>query len=270
MKRQWMMAAGLAAGLVGASAAVSANAADTAIPNFSGVWQRANESWYHAIPGDPNGKPLERISKNPEQEAGDYKNPILKPWTAAVVKANAEQELNDHYVPTAHGTCWPSGVPEVLNLREPVQLLQQPDEITIIYARDHQVRHVYLNRAHSKNVPLSWYGESVGHYEGKTLVVDTIGQAPFKMSVVDPYGTPHTAQIHVVERYTLIHDKKGPGLHVTFTVEDPGAFTMPWRGMLTYRRSRGGFDEVICAENNRTFGEDSQLGQMPKSTKDDF
>jgi hypothetical protein len=105
----------------------AAPASNTAVetPDFSGIWDRGNESWFHAVPGATDGKPLVRISNNPQQEAGDYNNPILQPWVRDIVKANAEKELRDEYVPTAHGSCSPSGVPEVLNLREGVEFLQQ-------------------------------------------------------------------------------------------------------------------------------------------------
>jgi hypothetical protein len=239
-------------------------------PDFSGVWQRANESWFSAIPGDKEGKPLTKLANdNAEVEAGDYNNPILQPWARAIVKANAEKEQRLEYVATAHGTCWPSGVPEVLNLREPVELLQAKDHIAIIYQRDHQIRWIWLNQQHSGKVKPSWYGESVGHYEGDTLVVDTIGQKTDPISVVDPYGTPHTGKIHVVERYRVIKDAKGKGLEVMFRVEDPGAFTMPWKGTVTYRPSRGGFEEVVCAENNRTF-DGSIFGKIPEQMDPDF
>ena len=239
-------------------------------PDFSGVWQRANESWFFAVPGDTEGKPLTKLpNDNREVEAGDYNNPILQPWTRNIVKANAEKEQSLQYVATAHGTCWPSGVPEVLNLREPVELLQAKDHIVMIYQRDHQIRWIWMNGNHSEKIQPSWYGESVGHYEGETLVVDTIGQKPDPISVVDPYGTPHTDKIHVVERYRVVKDAKGKGLEVVFRVEDPGAFNMPWKGTVTYRPSRAGFEEVICAENNRTF-DGSTFGKMPQQAHPDF
>ncbi len=93
---------------------------------------------------------------------------------------------------------------------------------------------------------LSWYGESVGHYEGgDTLVVDTIAQND--KTFVDDYGTPHTAQLHVIERYKLLDG--GRSLQVSFTVDDPGAFNMPWSGMQIYRRSdQGALLEAPCAD----------------------
>jgi hypothetical protein len=240
------------------------------VPDFSGIWARANESWFYPVPGD-KAQPLAKLDLgNPQRIGGDYNNPILRPWVREIVKRNADLEAHDHYVATAHGTCWPSGVPEVLNLREPVELLQQKDKITIIYQRDHQIRQIWLNRPHSEQITPSWYGESVGHYEGDTLVVDTIGQAAKPMSYVDPYGTPHTDKIHVVERYRVVQDAKGKGLQVVFRVEDPGAFTMPWRGTITYRPNRGPFEEVVCAENDRSFGEGSLLGKIPEDKGSTF
>ena len=258
--------AGATPKLQAAPAKDDANAQE--LPDFSGVWQRANESRFFPVPGDAEGKPLEELPRPlPGVVAGDYNNPILQPWAREIVKANAETEQRLQYVPTAHGICWPSGVPEVLNLREPVELLQAKDHIVMIYQRDHQERWVWLNQKHSAKPVPSWYGESVGWYEGDTLVVDTVGQKTHRMSVVDGFGTPHTDRIHVVERYRLVRDSKGKGLEVVFRVEDPGAFTMPWKGMVTYRPTRGGFEEVVCAENNRTF-DGSDFGKIPEQTGD--
>ena len=248
----------------------AASAGSPSLPDFSGLWDRGNESWFHAVPGSTDGKPLVRVSPDQQQEAGDYNNPILQAWTRAIVKANAEKELGLQYVPTAHGSCLPSGVPEVLNLREPVQLLQDKSKVTIIYQRDHQVREIALNRDHPLHVQPSWYGDSIGHYEDDTLVVDTVGLAAKPLSVVDGFGTPHTDKLHVVERYRLITDARGKGLQVMFRVDDPGAFTMPWSAMVVYRPARGRWEEIVCAENNRSFGDGSLLAAVPEEKKPDF
>jgi hypothetical protein len=89
--------------------------------------------------------------------------------------------------------------------------------------QDHQVRRVYLNVPHSANLKPSWFGESVGHYEDDSLVVDTVGLS--RRTFVDNYLTPHTDQLHVVERFHVIND--GKTLEVNVHVEDPGAFTTP-------------------------------------------
>ncbi|HYK78386.1 MAG TPA: hypothetical protein VEU95_02105 [Micropepsaceae bacterium] len=121
--------------------------------------------------------------------------------------------------------CWQPGV-VVLNLSPGrTYFIQTPKEVDIIWQRDQIVRHVYLNVPHTQNPKPSWNGESVGHYEGDTLVVDTIGQTT--KSFVDAFRTPHSEQLHVIERYRLIED--GKALQVEMTIEDPMAFVQPWK-----------------------------------------
>jgi hypothetical protein len=129
-----------------------------------------------------------------------------------------------------------------------------------------EVRHVFLDVAHSTHPRISPYGESVGHYEGgDTLVVDTIGLSDD--TYIDNYRTPHTTQLHVIERFQVTGG--GDTLQVTVRVEDPGAFNMPWSARQTYRRTRAGaMEEAICAENNIAF--DGSVDEVPKSEKPDF
>jgi hypothetical protein len=96
-----------------------------------------------------------------------------------------------------------------------------------------------------------YYGESVGHYEGDTLVVDTIGLND--KTWTDRFATPHTEKLHVVERYRLIDGAKT--LEVFFTVEDPGAFTTIWSAITRYPRVNvERIEEEACAENNVGYG----------------
>ncbi len=177
-----------------------------AIPDFSGIW-------VHALPGFeplPSG-PTALVNRSRRENgtgdilklAGDYTNPILKPAAAEVVKKHGELGLNGIGDPNPRNQCWPIGVPFVFT-NGPTQLLQQPDRVTILYGYDHQVRRVPMNRPHPAQVTPSWYGDSVGHYEGDTLVIDTVGFKVGRYSMVDWYGTPHTEALHVVERYRLL------------------------------------------------------------------
>ena len=100
------------------------------------------------------------------------------------------------------------------------------------WQRDQIVRQVLLDVPHSKNPKPSWNGESVGHYEGDTLVVDTIGQTT--KSFVDLYRTPHSEQLHVVERFRMIEG--GKKLQVEMTVEDPAAFKEAWKGTKVWEK----------------------------------
>src|SRR6202011_5249356 len=137
-------------------------------------------------------------------------NPILKPEAAAIVKRLGEITLSGVTYPTPSNRCWPSGVPYIF-FQPGVQMLQQPHQIVFLYLRDHEFRHVRLNEPHPAHVAPSWYGDSVGHYEGDTLVIDTVGIKVGPFAMVDMYGTPHTEALHVVERYRLVDydDAKG-------------------------------------------------------------
>ena len=107
------------------------------------------------------------------------------------------------------------------------------------------VRHIHLTDKHSANVKTSWYGESIGHYEGDTLVVDTIGLDD--RTLVDGFGTPHTKQLHIIERFHLIED--GQVLEANVHVEDPGAFTMPWYAIQRFRQYEAAVRKVPVERN---------------------
>ena len=187
-------------------------------------------------------------------------NPILKPAIRAKLQTSSVHCANPRTSWT-EGLCRPSGVPMILNRRgAAVQILQTQTQVVMLNARDSQARFIYLNVPHSKNPGHTWYGESVGHYEGgDTLVVDTIGQND--RTQVDRFGTPHSDQIHVVERYRLSPDRRT--MEVQFTVDDPGAFTMPWSARARFAASSAPWDEEVCAENNRFIKSTS----MARSTK---
>jgi hypothetical protein len=149
----------------------------------------------------------------------------------------------------------------------PVYFFQTPKEVVLVWQEDHMVRHIYLTDKHSLNVKPSWFGESIGHYEnGDTLVVDTIGLNT--KTFVDSYQTPHTEQLHVVERYRMIEG--GKAIEAVAHVEDPGAFTTPWTAYQRYRRvEQGPLGEEVCAENNADFFVYT-VQPIPTATTPDF
>ena len=210
-----------------------------------------------------------RFPRNPKPtfRVADLSNPILQPWVREHLRQVNERSLSGKVVSIPKERCWPVGVPAFLLLPgTPVYFLQMPKQVSMIWMQDHQVRRVYLDVPHSANVTPSWFGESIGHYEGDTLVVDTIGIS--SKSYVDNYQTPHTDQLHVIERFRMIDD--GKTLEVNVHVEDPGAFTMPWNAIQRYRRTdRSPLSEVVCAENNGDhFHQD--LEPIPQADKPDF
>ena len=164
---------------------------------------------------------------------------------------------------TANSSCMPAGVPGFhLYGFQPLYFVQTPNEVVLIYASDEQVRHVYLDVPHSESPKPSWYGESVGRYEGDTLVVDTIGLND--KTFIDAFRTPHSQKLHVVERFKLVDG--GKAMQVNITLEDPDAFTAPWSLMQRYNRVQGPFEERVCAENNRHLFD----YHIPEAIKADF
>ena len=187
--------------------------------------------------------------RQPTLRVADLDNPILQPWVKDELKKVNDKVLAGKPAFPPQVRCWPLGVPGfVLYTAQPVYFIQKPDEVLMIWQSDEMVRHVYLTDKHSDHPKPSWFGESIGHYEnGDTLVVDTIGLNT--KTFVDNYRTPHTDQLHVVERFKLTNVSSR--IEATVTVEDPGAFTTPWTAMQIYRRIEvGPMAESTCAEGN--------------------
>ena len=142
--------------------------------------------------------------KQPTYRIADLSNPNLKQWAKDLMKTDNDEVLAGKiaYTP-ASSSCKPAGVPRSSCWHGgPYYFVQSPKEVVMIMEGDHQVRHIHLDVPHSANPQPSWYGESVGHYEGDTLVVDTVGLST--ETFVDNYRTPHTEKLHVVERWKLV------------------------------------------------------------------
>jgi hypothetical protein len=181
-------------------------AQSASIPDLSGIWGR-NYMFFEPPPSGPGPivsklrRPNGTLVGNPM--IGDYNNPIPRPYAAEVVKKHGEMQVLAGN-PNPHNQCWLQPTPFVLNTQMGIQLIQQKDKVVLLYISDHQVRQVRLNVPHSEHPAPTWQGESVGYYEGDTLVIDTIGQKVGPLSMVDMYGTPFSAALHVIERYRLI------------------------------------------------------------------
>src|SRR6202007_652480 len=113
-------------------------------------------------------------------------------------------ELSGAGAANPRNQCWPEPLPFIFS-NSGMQMLQQPHQTTFLYNEDHEVRGVRMNGPHPAQVTPSWYGDSVGHYEGDTLVIDTVGiKTGRPVAMVDMYGTPLSPVLHVVERYRLV------------------------------------------------------------------
>lgn len=270
------------------------------IPDFSGHWARPYVGFEQPLSGPGPIVNLSRVrgQSNINQFVGDYASPILKPQAAEIVRKHGELELKGLGAPNPSNQCLPMSPPYILQ-RQEIQVLQQKNQITILYNEDHEVRRVRLNAQHPARVIPSWYGDSVGHFEGDTLVVDTIGIKVGPYSMIDSYGTPQSAALHLVERYELIDyaagqaaaerserenrrlgsilgngvdidpDYRGKALQVRFTVEDGNIFTMPWSAISTYWRPSGDWAERVCAENSADYYAGLNTA-VPTADKPDF
>jgi hypothetical protein len=271
---------------VGVTAATTAvGQAAAADPELSGTWTHGGLSAFEqplSGPGPVRNTIRLRTGRQAgagdiNRPVGDHTNPVLRPWAADAVKKRGDMVLAGHGFPTPRNQCWPEQVPFMLG-NYGMQVIQQPDRVTFIYPYDHQFRQVRLNQPHPAEPAPSWYGDSVGHYEGGTLVVDTVGIKVGPYSMIDWYGTPFTEALHVVERYRLLDYEatkeavaraarehrqadspangppvdlsyKGDGLQLELTVTDEGAFTMPWTATVTLRRAVDEQVERVCADN---------------------
>jgi hypothetical protein len=210
--------------------------------------------------GNTSGQP-------PTPRIGNDGASILLAWAKEQMKKTREAIEAGGVPYDPADRCWPAGVPAVITFAvEPVYFHQaRANEIVMIYQRGQVVRHIYMNQPHTQNLKPSWYGESVGWYEGDTLVIDTIGLT--NRSFVDVFNTPHTEQLHVVERYRLIDN--GTVLQAIMIVEDPGTFTRPWAAMKLHRQVSAPVEESLCQVNN-----DDRFNQglrpVPTATKPDF
>ena len=241
-----------------AASLVAGAAAQSQPPDLSGGengWVHPRGTGFQAIPGltppvrqDPGH--AYTPGRGTAYRIGDLSNPNLKPWVKDVMKKDTDEIDAGKIAFQSSSSCVPSGIPLMFSYPNPLKILQSPTKVVMIKEAGDS-RHIYLDVPHSANPKPSWYGESVGHYEGDTLVVDTIGQST--RTFLDVYRTPHSEKLHVVERWRTIDG--GKGLELKITVDDPDAFNQPWSAIVRDQRSDEPFNtEEICAESNENFG----------------
>jgi len=280
-RKQQVLALGLLATVVGTAAAqqtMTTSAPPVFSPTAQTAWVGIGIGALLPVPGTPKPigqDPAHRYISNdesavtgeqPTQRIGDISNPNLKQWAKDIMKKDNDEVLAGKFAYTARSACTAAGVPgfDVL-LGGALYILQSPAKVVMIFSGNAEARHIWLNVPHSANPKPSWYGESVGHYEGDTLVVDTIGLND--KTFLDNYRTPHTDKLHVTERWRLIED--GKKLEILITIDDPGTFYEPWQALRQYNRVNRTFTEDVCSENNinNPFGIDYGT---PVAEKPDF
>jgi hypothetical protein len=220
-------------------------------PDLTGVWQGGSTqrgSWEEANGGvgvggsgrDPSAPVV--LSSN-DRPAGREGAPY-QPWAAKkVLEAYNRRGIDD---PTA--LCLPAGIPRTIMLGLfPQQIIQTPKQIVILYEYMNVFRVIPLNAKHRDDdlIP-SYMGDSVGHWEGDTLVVDVIGFND--KTWLAGTGTFHTDALHITERYTRVDKDQ---INYEVTIEDPNVLTRPWTLRSTIMLREGTrLQEYPCAENN--------------------
>jgi hypothetical protein len=256
--------------------------------------------------GMPSGpQPLRNLSRLPNGKAnagqlvGDYRNPILTPQAAAVVKEKGELAVAGKGFPNSQDQCRPMAPPFAFAMQLGFAMLPtKGGNIVVVYDQNMNVRHIRMNGTHPASVVPSTMGDSVGRWEGDTLVIDTVGIKTDSFTSVDRFGTPQSESMHVVERYRLIDgasakaqidkyetsegtvgggnrvagynpDTSLAGLQLEVTLEDPKVFTAPLTARVTYRRLISNWQESVCADNPVEHYKDEWIG-LPKADHADF
>jgi hypothetical protein len=297
VRRDFLLSVTLAAAAAVASPAFGQMAPPEAADMFVGIWWHPTLPSFEPLATGPKpvtNKIRYRGASDYNNLVGDHTNPILKPWAADVVKKYGEISLSGKVAPSPANQCWPMPGPFIYK-NFGLQMLQTPKEVTLIYEQDHEFRKIRMNQKHPEKVKPSFYGDSVGRWEGDTLVVETVGvkvDRPYAM--IDMFGTPYSEKLRLVERYRMVdydvakdglergfkenwqpagparavdRDYRGKHLQIYVTIEDENVFTTPWSATLTYMRGTVPWPETVCAEN--TFEFDGR-SHVPTAAKPDF
>jgi hypothetical protein len=205
-----------------------------ATPDFTGVWN---------MRGSPATRYLSySLSKD---------EPPMTPWALERFKLTkpsfgprAVEDSNDPVNPTTISAmgCFPPGMPRLYLQPFPMEIVQVPGRVIMLFEFSHFIRQIYTDgRKHNTDLGPTWMGDSIGHWEGDTLVVDTIGFND--KTWLDRGGHPHSTDLHLVERIRRVDQND-------LTIEDPKAYTKPWGAQLTFQlRPTWNITEMVCEDN---------------------
>jgi hypothetical protein len=213
-------------------------AASAAVPNISGVWN---------------------LRSSPETRFLSYaftrEEPPMTPWALERFKATkpsfgprAVADSNDPVNPTTVNAvgCFPPGTPRIYLQPFPMEIVQTPGRVLMIFEFNHFIRQIWTDgRPHNTDLGSTWFGDSIGKWQGDTLVVDTIGLND--KTWIDRAGHPHSDALHVVERIQRVDQTT---LQIDITMEDPKAYTKPWGGQIKFQlRPNWNVTEMVCEDN---------------------
>lgn len=193
-------------------------------PDLQGIWEVKNSP-------DKDLEKAKGLIVDPKNGKIPYLPAALEQKKKNEKNSNADDPLNKCYMP---------GVPRINLLSHPFQIFQTPNQISIAYEYIHNFRNIYLTRKDHLDGIDFWQGDSLGHWDGDTLVVDV---ADFNdQTWFDKAGDYHSDQLHVVERYT----RTGPDtLQYEATITDPKTFSQPWTIRETLHRDTRQYARIL-------------------------
>jgi hypothetical protein len=245
-------------------------------PDFSADragWIAVGGEWT-PLPGSPSPvrqDPAHRYVPNntgeqPTFRIADLNNPNLTQFAKDSLKQTNDATLAGKPMWSRSARCWATGPAFLLTPAQPMFFVQTPQQVRMLAQHDNDVRRIYMNVPHSENPKPSWYGESVGHYEGDTLVIDTIGFND--KTFIDNFRTPHSEKLHVVERLRLVED--GKFLEAEVVIDDPAVFLKPLHVTKRSRRVDATLAEWRCAAGEMSNPFTNGADPLPTAAKSDF
>jgi hypothetical protein len=204
-------------------------AALAALPDFSGVWERGGGGGGRGRGAGRGGGGGSALSPTPEYAA-------------------LRDQIRASGTPGQSANCLPPGMPGIMSQPYPMEVLLTPGKVTIVIEAYTQVRHIFTDGRELPEYPdPGFFGTSIGHWEGDTLVVESVG---FN-DLVTISGIPHSDEMKITERISLLDDDT---MQIETTITDPKALTQPYTTSATFARHRDwNIAEYVCEENNRNF-----------------
>lgn len=198
-------------------------------PDLSGVWERP-----YVPDMTKNGRGQQGHAELPFTPAG------LADWTSY-------DAANGDYT----GSCMPYGLIRSVNSPYPVQIIQNDKYVALLFETNTWFHVVPIDgRSHPKEPEPTWFGHSIGKWDGDTLVIDTLGFNGYTR--LDTIGHPHSDALHMIQTLRRADAQR---LEYTVTIDDPKMYTKPWKNERTFTLSKGELIEYSCEENNRSLWE---------------
>lgn len=235
-------------------------AAVAKLPDFTGVWEMPLGDASLVVPPGKAKQTARKTARRPERRAMPKPTLDFTPTWAAKVKYLEAHPPQDN--PQAN--CVPNGMPDIMAQPYPYEFLLTPGQVTIIGEAYRMIRNIYTDGRPLPSDPApTFWGTSVGHWDGKTLVAETVGLLP-QTDIIPGSGIehrfPHSGKMKIVERYRLLDPDT---MSIQTTIIDPVVLASPYTTtQILKRHPDWTIDEYICEQNNRNALTDSGKAEV--------